>query len=121
MSLQAVGRAGEEFACSYVKGLGYAVLGCNLRFGRREVDILAMDGDVLVVIEVKTRLSQEFGMPEEQISSSKLRSLSQLASRISAIHRGATVRVDVIAIRASGFGPHGLIDPNLSHIHNAIS
>lgn len=121
MSSQAVGRAGEEFARAYLESLGYAVLGCNLRFGRKEIDILAMDGDVLVVVEVKTRLSQAFGMPEEQISSAKLRSLWQLASRISTIHRGATVRVDVVTVRASGFGPHGLTDPNLSHIHNAIS
>jgi putative endonuclease len=121
MSSQAVGRAGEEFACAYVESLGYAVLGRNLRLGRNEIDILAMDGDVLVVIEVKTRLSEGFGLPEEQISSSKVRSLYQLASRISAIHGGATVRVDVVAIRASGLGPYGLTEPNLSHIHNAIS
>jgi putative endonuclease len=121
MSSQAVGRAGEEFARAYVESLGYAVLGCNLRFGRREIDILAMDGDVLVVIEVKTRLSEEFGMPQEQISWAKLRSLSQLASRVSAIHRGANVRVDVVAIKASGLGPHGLIDPSLSHVHNITS
>ncbi|HOO29557.1 MAG TPA: YraN family protein [Bacillota bacterium] len=121
MGSQDVGRAGEEFARSYVERLGYEILGCNMRFGRKEVDILAVDGDTLVVIEVKTRLTWDYGMPEEQISAAKLRSLKQIASVVSAACGGATVRVDVISIRAFGFGACGLRDANLSHIKNVIS
>ena len=61
MSSQAVGRAGEEFACAYVES-PHAVLGRNLRL-EETIDILAMDADVLVVISENTAF-RGFGLPE---------------------------------------------------------
>ncbi len=50
-----LGKIGEDFAAEYVKKMGFKILHRNWRIKHRELDIVAMDGDVLVIIEVKTR------------------------------------------------------------------
>lgn len=49
------GAKGEALAVNYVKRLGWRILGKNIRMGRDELDITAMDGEELVVVEVRTR------------------------------------------------------------------
>ena len=49
------GRWGEDFALKYVKKLGWKVLDRNVRFKTGELDIIAMDGDELVIVEVRLR------------------------------------------------------------------
>ncbi|HAI87434.1 MAG TPA: hypothetical protein DCL63_10655, partial [Firmicutes bacterium] len=84
MQAQDIGRAGEALAREYLASIGYEILECNLRLGRGEIDILACDGEALVVVEVKTRCSAAFGRPEEQLTADKLRTLHRLAARVSA-------------------------------------
>ncbi len=59
-----IGKIGEEIALKFIKNQGYEVLELNWRFRKLEIDIIAKDGDVLVVIEVKTRKSDTFGSPD---------------------------------------------------------
>ncbi len=107
MYTQEVGREGENLARNYLESIGYEILQRNLRLGHGEIDILARDGDVLVVVEVKTRRSTAFGRAEEQLTAGKLRTLRNLAARVAAAHPGVSVRVDVIAVaaHASPSGP----------------
>ena len=121
MQARDVGRAGEELAREYLASIGYEILGCNLRLCRREVDILARDGDVLVVVEVKTRRSTAFGRPEEQITADKLRTLRILATQLSAASRGALVRVVVIAIMADAASGESLAGAAISHLRNVLA
>lgn len=65
------GKASEELAVSHLLSLGYSILKRNYRSGRSEIDILAMDQDELVVVEVKSRKSNQFGFPEVAISKQK--------------------------------------------------
>lgn len=65
------GAWGEAYAAGYLVQQGYAVIGRNVRTPYGEIDLIALDGDVLVFIEVKTRSSLAYGYPEEAISKQK--------------------------------------------------
>ncbi|WP_294140855.1 YraN family protein [uncultured Sanguibacteroides sp.] len=68
------GKIGEEKVYYFLLEQGYVVLERNWRIGRRELDFIALDGDVLVVIEVKTRMMPE-AYPEELLSLKKKKNL----------------------------------------------
>jgi len=121
MRAQDVGRAGEALAREYLASIGFEILGCNLRLGSGEVDILARDGNVLVVVEVKTRRSTAFGRPEEQITAGKLRTLRVLATQVSAACRGASVRVDVVAVMADASSGESLAGATISHLPGVLT
>ena len=121
MRAQDVGRAGEALAREYLASIGFEILGCKLRLGGGEVDILARDGNVLVVVEVKTRRSTAFGRPEEQITVAKLRTLRALATRVSTAYRGAPVRVDVIAVMADASSGESLAGATISHLPGVLT
>lgn len=76
----AIGKRGEELAKAYLLENGYEVLETNWRYRRAEVDIIAMDGQAMVFLEVKTRSSEKFGQPEEFITTQKELFLSDAAS-----------------------------------------
>ena len=58
-----LGTRGEAMAKAHLQGLGYRILECNWRYGRDEIDLVAMDGEELVIVEVKTRTTNFFGDP----------------------------------------------------------
>lgn len=78
-----VGRRGEDIACDYLRKNGILVLDRNWRPRARDVrgelDIVARDGDALVIVEVKARRSIAYGHPVEAITRRKLRNLRSLA------------------------------------------
>ena len=66
------GREGENTAREYLEKQGYKILETNRRFSRFcEIDIIALDGDTLVFVEVKTRSTNKCGVPEEAITRGK--------------------------------------------------
>lgn len=93
------GHWGEELAASYLKNLGYLILERNWRWSRAEADIIAMDGKILVFVEVKTRTNTHFGEPEEFVSEKKELLLHELASRyMESISHDWEIRFDIISI-----------------------
>lgn len=88
-----VGRRGEQLALEHVRRRGWTVLATNWRHGRHgELDIVALDGDVLVVIEVKTRSGLGYGHPSEGVTRQKLARLRRLAALWAGEHRQAVDR-----------------------------
>jgi putative endonuclease len=72
----AEGRRGEDLAHRYLRSHGYTVVARNYRLpSGGELDVVAWDGDVLAIVEVKTRSSADFGVPEEAIGPEKRRAL----------------------------------------------
>ena len=69
------GKKGEVLAISYLQQAGFAVLHCNWRHEQYEIDIIATREDILHFIEVKTRQSLAFGLPEESVSHQKIRNI----------------------------------------------
>lgn len=78
-----LGRRGEDLAFDYLRKSGMLVLDRNWRPTgagvRGELDIVARDGDELVIVEVKTRRSIAYGAPVESITRRKIRALRSLA------------------------------------------
>lgn len=98
----ALGRDGEEAAAEYLAAQGFRVLDRNWRTPLGELDIVALEGADLVVIEVKTRTSERFGHPLEAIDGRKRARLWQLAAAWCRARpeeaRGRPVRVDAVAV-----------------------
>jgi putative endonuclease len=93
------GIKGEQIAENFLLKKGYKILHRNWRFGRREVDIIALQGNMLVFIEVKTRSSYLFGYPEESIGSKKQGFLKQAAEAFMETEIAYTsARFDTISI-----------------------
>ena len=70
-----LGEYGEELAARYLLSKGYSILERNWRHSKAEVDIIALRGDTLAVVEVKSRSSEAFGDPLESVSREKIRLL----------------------------------------------
>lgn len=110
------GKAGEELARQFLEGEGYRILEANWRYSRAEVDIIAMDGPVLVFVEVKTRSTDAFGRPEEFVSRRKQKLLAMAAGAyMEAIGHDWEVRFDVIAILY-----RSEVDFELQHLKDAF-
>ena len=65
------GALAEEKAQAFLKQKGYRIVRCNYRKPCGEIDIIAQDKDVIVFIEVKTRTSEEFGLPCQAVDKRK--------------------------------------------------
>ncbi|CAL9572861.1 YraN family protein [Streptomyces sp. enrichment culture] len=98
----ALGKYGETLAARRLTEAGLAVLERNWRGGRTgEIDIVARDGDVLVVCEVKTRRGGAFEHPMAAVTPEKAGRLRDLAERWIQTHGGAPpggVRIDVVGV-----------------------
>ncbi len=66
------GKIYEDLALEYLKKKGFRILARNYRCTGGEIDIVALDGNVLVFVEVKGARSEDFGHPAERISKRKL-------------------------------------------------
>jgi len=78
-SRQSLGKKGETLASNFLKENGYTILTRNYRRRSGEIDIIAMEGDYLVFIEVKTRTGTSHGHPLEAITLRKQRQISKVA------------------------------------------
>jgi len=92
-----VGRIGEELAAQKLEKSGYIILERNFANKFGEIDIIARDKDVLVFVEVKTKIGDDFGSPEEMITPGKLQRVRNMATMY--LHGvSAVCRIDVVAI-----------------------
>ncbi len=76
-SSQAVGWRGEDLAHRFLQQQGYVVVARNYRpyGGSAEADLVAYSGETLVLIEVKTRSTDEFGSPDRAVGIEKQRNM----------------------------------------------
>ncbi len=73
------GKAGEEQAAAFLKEAGYTVLATNWRYKHLEIDIIAQQGNELIIAEVKTRQNDAFGTPESFVTKDKQQKLIKAA------------------------------------------
>lgn len=115
MSRYELGRFGEDVAARFLERRGYEIIERNARIARREVDIVAKHGSLIVFVEVKTRTDERFGRGVESIDDRKRRRLIEAAAIYS--RQAENVRFDAISV---------LVDPNrkialkIQHIRNAF-
>lgn len=70
-----LGKQGEELAVQHLRKNGYEILAENYIHQKAEVDIIARTGDILVVVEVKTRSTPDFGLPQEFVKPRQIRQI----------------------------------------------
>lgn len=109
-----IGESGESLACHFLVQKGMKIVGTNVRMKLGEIDILAMDGNVLVGVEVKTKTSDDFGIAEEMVGTRKSQKLRQLMRELSVEYPDKQLRIDVVAI--NNFGQN----PEINYIENAV-
>lgn len=97
---QQIGDAAEQLVADRLEAAGWRILGRQVRVGRSELDIVALDlatPNRLVIVEVRTRASRSFGAPEETVDARKRIRLRRAAQ----------------ALRAQGVLPDGTLVPPL--------
>lgn len=111
-----LGIIGEKAAREYLKGRGYKILDHNWRYLKDELDIIAEHDNKLIVIEVKTRSSWQYGEPHEAVTPKKQKFIVRATDAyILEKEIEKEVRFDVISIVMTG---NSVSD--LAHIEDAF-
>ena len=98
MNRRAFGGEGERAACEYLKTKGWAIVECNVRRGRGEIDIVARKRGLTAFVEVKRRSSLRYGQPAEAVNREKQRRIAHAAALYMQEKNLEQVRFDVIEI-----------------------
>jgi putative endonuclease len=93
----------EKLAGDYLRRRGYRLLERNFRFGHKEVDIIALDGETVVFVEVKGRSGRVFGPPGESIGARKMSHIGLAAEAYLSRRnlRNRPCRFDVICVKVN--------------------
>ena len=111
-----LGKWGEDLAAGYLQRKGYVILERDWKSGHRDLDIIALDGDVVVFVEVKTRRNQMFTDPVDAVGYQKIRNLQQAANHYVKYRRiDLDIRFDIITVVGT---PD--MEPDISHIEDAF-
>jgi putative endonuclease len=129
MVRKALGKWGEDLAAGYLAARGYHILAQNARTPYGELDLVASEeradgvgegsGTVTVFVEVKTRRSSAFGLPEASVTTRKQAHLLASAQAYLQAHPDleGDWRIDVIAIQQLPGQP----EPSIVHFENVVN
>jgi putative endonuclease len=98
-----IAKIGESLAVKHLKARGCEILAQNYRARRGEIDLIVQDGEFTVFVEVKTRRSLRFGLPQAAVTRQKQRQISKVALAYLQAQNllDAPCRFDVVAIHLS--------------------
>ncbi len=102
-----LGDAGERLVERALTERGWRVIARNWRGASGEIDLVALDGDVLVIVEVKTRRGDARGAAEEAVTPAKAARLLALGEEFVAAHaayQDLLWRVDLVAVTLDARG-----------------
>lgn len=99
-----IGKKGEAMAKAYLEKKSYKILACNWRYHKLEVDIIAQQGNNLIFVEVKTRNTDVFGLPESFVSRKQQQNLADAVEAYLYLYpqMGGNIRYDVVSIVLKG-------------------
>ena len=98
-----LGKQGEKLAVEFLQNNGYEILETNWTFQKAEVDVIAKREDVLAIVEVKTRSSIDFGLPQDFVRPKKIQLLVKAVNEyVTQNDLDVSVRFDIIAIQKNG-------------------
>ena len=123
-----LGKKGEQLAVDFLRSKNYDILERNYRFQKAEVDIIALQKDILAIVEVKTRSSLDFGEPQDFVKPKQIQRLVKAVDEYVNVNSlDVEVRFDIIAIvkEKKGFKIEHLENAFYhshahSHFHNSI-
>jgi putative endonuclease len=98
-----LGKLGEELSVEFLQKNGYAILETNWTFQKAEIDIIAQKENVLVIVEVKTRSSIDFGSPQDFVKPAKIQLLVKAVNEyVISNDLDLEIRFDIIAVYKEG-------------------
>jgi putative endonuclease len=98
-----LGKLGEELAVEFLRKNGYEIMETNWTFQKAEIDIIAKKENTLAIVEVKTRSSIEFGLPQDFVKPKKIQLLVKAVDAyVIEKDLDINVRFDIIAIHKEG-------------------
>ncbi|PWA06568.1 YraN family protein [Flavobacterium psychrotolerans] len=98
-----LGKLGEELAVEFLQKNGYAILETNWTFQKAEIDIIAQKENILAIVEVKTRSSIDFGLPQDFVKPKKIQLLVKAVNEyVISNDLELEVRFDIIALHKEG-------------------
>ena len=111
---QALGISGEDLACAELQRRGYAIVERRYRTRLGEIDIIAKDGLTVVFVEVKARMTQDFGGAAAAMTGWKQRRIARMAADYLARQKlhDCPCRFDVVAIDFDESEPRVIVYPN---------
>ena len=110
-----LGKLGEELAVEFLQKNGYTILETNWTFQKAEIDIIAQKDNILAVVEVKTRSSIDFGLPQDFVKPKKIQLLVKAVNEYFVSNDlDVDIRFDIIAISKEGK------EYNIEHIEDAF-
>lgn len=97
------GNTGEALAASFLQKKGWRVLDAQASSRGGEIDLVCLDGDIVVFVEVKTRRGSRYGYPEASVTPEKIRRILRAAHQYLTGRKWEARhwRLDVVAIRAT--------------------
>ena len=94
-----LGFKGEMLAKEYLEQKGYEILDENWIHGKAEVDLIAYINKQIIFVEVKTRTSITFGLPEDFVSEAKQKQMDLAASEyIELMNHQGEIRFDIVSV-----------------------
>ncbi len=101
-----LGRQGEELAVRELLRRGYEIVDRNWRCAAGEVDVVARQGELWSLVEVRTRRGDEFGSPEESLTTAKRERMAAVAEYYLAAHEldEADWRLALVAVELDRAG-----------------
>ena len=98
-----LGKLGEELSVEFLQKNGYIILETNWVFQKAEIDIIAQKEKILVIIEVKTRSSIDFGSPQDFVKPAKIQLLVKAVNEyVLSNDLDLEIRFDIIAVHKEG-------------------
>lgn len=95
-----LGRKGENAAFEYLEKNGYTIIERNFKCRQGEIDIIALDKDYIVFVEIKSRTSNDYGLPSEAVTERKIKHILKSATYYLYKNHleNANTRIDVIEV-----------------------
>lgn len=98
-----LGKKGEELSVEFLQKNGYDILETNYVFQKAEIDIIALKENILAIVEVKTRSSLDFGLPQDFVKPKKIQLLVKAVNEyVISNNLDVEVRFDIIAVHRDG-------------------
>ncbi|MBC7196082.1 MAG: YraN family protein, partial [Deferribacterales bacterium] len=105
------GKKGEELALNFLENNGYKLIEKNFKSKFGEIDLIMKDGEVIVFVEVKYRLSEDYGSPKDAVTYEKMKKIIKTAEYfIVKNNLNSLYRFDVVSI----------LKNNIEHVKNAF-
>ena len=101
----AIGREGEDQACSFLREKGFEILHRNWRHGHLEIDLIVLRESELHMVEVKTRRLGSLRTGEEAVDKNKQKRLLKAANAYAKkFNRTEEISMDVLVLEYSEEG-----------------